>query len=160
MSYIWQIIFSLFSAFQFPGQECYPQNWLIWPVTDSLEATNWVNNRQPNIICFLETLLTQSFQSVQFSRSVMYNSLQPHGLQHSRLPCLSPTCRACSNSSPLSRWYHATISSSVVPFFFAFNLSQHQGLFQWVSSSHQVTKVLQFQFQHQSFQWIFRTDFL
>jgi len=41
----------------------------------------------------------------------------------------------------------------------AFNLSQHQGLFQWVSSSHQVTKVLEFQLQHQSFQWIFRTEF-
>ena len=41
-----------------------------------------------------------------------------------------------------------------------FNLSQHQGLFQWVSSSHQVAKVLEFQLQHQSFQWIFRTDLL
>ena len=42
----------------------------------------------------------------------------------------------------------------------AFNLSQHQGLFQWVSSSHQVAKVLELQLQHQSFQWIFRVDFL
>ena len=42
----------------------------------------------------------------------------------------------------------------------AFNLSQHQGLFKWVSSSHQVAKALEFQLQHQSFQWIFRTDFL
>ena len=42
----------------------------------------------------------------------------------------------------------------------AFNLSQHQGLFQWVSSSHQVAKVLEFQLQHLSFQWIVRTDFL
>ena len=42
----------------------------------------------------------------------------------------------------------------------AFNLSQQQGLFQWVSSSHQVAKVLEFQLQHQSFQWMFRTDFL
>ena len=42
----------------------------------------------------------------------------------------------------------------------AFNLSQHEGLFQWVSSSHQVAKVLELQLQHQSFQWIFRTDFL
>ena len=42
----------------------------------------------------------------------------------------------------------------------AFCLSQNQGLFQWVSSSHQVTKVLEFQLQHQSFKWIFRTDFL
>ena len=41
-----------------------------------------------------------------------------------------------------------------------FNLSQHQGLFQWVSSLHQVAKVLEFQLQHQSFQWIFRVDFL
>ena len=42
----------------------------------------------------------------------------------------------------------------------AFNLSQHQGLFKWVSSSHQVAKVLEFQLQQQSFQWIFRVDFL
>ena len=46
------------------------------------------------------------------------------------------------------------------PFPPAFNLSQHQGIFQWVSSSHQMTKVLELQLQHQSFQWICRTDFL
>ena len=46
------------------------------------------------------------------------------------------------------------------PSLIAFKLSQHQGLFQWVSSSHQIAKVLEFQLQHQSFQWIFRTDFL
>ena len=51
-----------------------------------------------------------------FSRSVVSNSLQPHGLQHARLPCPSPSPRACSNSCPLSRWCHPTISSSVVPF--------------------------------------------
>ena len=43
---------------------------------------------------------------------------------------------------------------------FAFNISQHQGLFQWVSSSHQVVRVLEFQLQQQSFQWVFRTDFI
>ena len=53
---------------------------------------------------------------VQFSCSVVSNSLQPHGLQHARLPCSSPTPRTCSNSCPLSRWNHPTISSSVVPF--------------------------------------------
>ena len=42
----------------------------------------------------------------------------------------------------------------------ALNLSQHQGLFKWVSSSHQVPEVLEFQLQHQSYQWIFRTDFI
>ena len=52
----------------------------------------------------------------QFSHSVESNSLQPHGLQHARLPWLSPTPRACSNSCPLSRWCHPTISSSIVPF--------------------------------------------
>ena len=54
--------------------------------------------------------------SVRFSRSVMSDSLWPHGLQHARSPCPSPTPRACSNSCPLSRWCHPTISSSVVPF--------------------------------------------
>ena len=54
--------------------------------------------------------------SVQFSRSVMSDSLQLHGLQHTRLPCFSPSPRACSNSCPLSQWCPPTISSSVVPF--------------------------------------------
>ena len=63
-------------------------------------------------------------------------------------------------SCPLSQWCHPTISSSIVPFPPALNLSQHQGLSKWVSSSHQVAKVLEFQLQHQSFQWTFRTDFL
>ena len=54
--------------------------------------------------------------SVQFSRSVVSNSLRPHGLQHARLPCLSPTPRAYSNSCPSSRWSHPTISPSVIPF--------------------------------------------
>ena len=56
------------------------------------------------------------FSSVQLSRSVMFNSLRPHGMQHARLPCLSPTPRAYSNSCPSSQWCHLTISSSGVPF--------------------------------------------
>ena len=51
-----------------------------------------------------------------FSRSVTSNSLRPHGLQHARLPCPSPSPRVCPNSCPLSQWCHPTISSSVVPF--------------------------------------------
>ena len=54
--------------------------------------------------------------SIQFSPSVVSNSLWPHGLQNARLPCPLPTPRAYSNSSPLSRWCHPTISSSVLPF--------------------------------------------
>ena len=67
--------------------------------------------------------------------------------------------RSLLNSCPLSRWCHPTISSSVVPFSSCLQYF-HQGLFQWVSSLHQVAKELEFQLQHQSFQWIFRTDFL
>ena len=54
--------------------------------------------------------------SVQFSSSVVSNFLRPHGLLYVRLPCPSPTPRACSNSCPLSQWCYPTISSSVVPF--------------------------------------------
>ena len=54
--------------------------------------------------------------SVQFGRSVMSNSLQPHGLHHARIPCPSPTPGACSNSYRLSWWCHQTISSSVILF--------------------------------------------
>ena len=54
--------------------------------------------------------------SVQFSRSVVSNSLWPHELQHARPPCLSPTPRVHSNSCPSSRWCHPAISSSVIPF--------------------------------------------
>ena len=86
-----------------------------------------------------------SFVLVQFSCSVVSDSLWPHGLQQARPPCPSPTPGACSNPCPLSWWAiqppHPLLSPSPP----AFNLSQHQGLFKWVSSSHQVAKVLQFQ---------------
>ena len=54
--------------------------------------------------------------SIQFSLSVMSNSLWPHGLQYTRLPCPSPTPGACSNSCLSNQWYLPTISSSLVPF--------------------------------------------
>ena len=109
-------------------------------------------------LLIINTICIFWFSSVQFSRSVMSDSLWPHGLQHARLPCPSPTPGACSNSCLLSQWYHPTISTSVIPSPLAFNLSQHQGLFQWLNSSHQVAKVLEFQLQYQSFQWTPRTD--
>ena len=56
------------------------------------------------------------FLSVQFNRSVVSDSLQPHRLQHARPPCPSPTPKVYPNSCPLSRWCHPTISSSVIPF--------------------------------------------
>ena len=98
------------------------------------------------------------FSSVQFSRSVMSDSLQPHESQHTRPPYPSPTARVYPNPCPLSRWCHPTILSSVVPFSSCLQCFQYPSLFKWVSSSHQVAKVLEFQLQHQSFQWTPRTD--
>ena len=65
-----------------------------------------------------------------FNRSVMSNSLQPHGLQHVSLPCPTPTPRACSNSSSSKWWCHPTISSSVVPFSFCLQSFPASGSFQ------------------------------
>ena len=98
--------------------------------------------------------------SVQFSCSVMSDSLWPHGLQQARPPCPSPTSRVYSSSCPLSRWCHPTVSSFVIPFSSCPQSFPVSGLFQWVSSSYQGAKVLEFQLQHQSFQSIFRADFL
>ena len=66
---------------------------------------------------FFFTILLSFFSSVQFSRSVMSNSLHLHELQHARPPCPSPTPGVYPNSCPLSQWCHPTISSSVMPFF-------------------------------------------
>ena len=94
-----------------------------------------------------------SISSIQLSRSVVFDSVTPWtpGLPvHHQLPESTQThvhwvSDAIQPSHPLS--------SPSPP---ALNLSQHHGLFKWVSSSHQVAKVLEFQLQHQSFQWIFR----
>ena len=85
-----------------------------------------------------------NLSSVQFSHSVVSNSLWPHESQPTRPPCPSPTPRVHPNSCPLSRWCHSAISSSVITFSSCPNPSQHQGLFQWFNSSYQVAKVLEF----------------
>ena len=101
--------------------------------------------------CFEKTI-----SSVQFSCSVVSDSLWTYGLQQARILCPSPTSGAFSKSCPLSRWCHPTISSSVVPFTFCLQSFPPKRSFQ----ESQVAKVLEFQLQHQFFQWIFRTDFL
>ena len=70
-----------------------------------------------------------SADSVQFSHSVLSNSLWPQGLQHSKLPCPSLTPGACSNSFALSQWCHPAISASVIPFSSCLQSFQDHGLF-------------------------------
>ena len=97
---------------------------------------------------------------LQFSCLVMSNSLQPHGLQHARPSCPLPTPGVYSNSCPLSRWCHPTISSSLVPFSSCLQSFPTSGSFQMSQLFTKMAKLLEFQLQHQSFQWIFRIDFL
>ena len=98
--------------------------------------------------------------SVQFSRSVMSDSSQPNGQQHTRPPYPSPTPGVHSNSCPLSQWCHPTISSSVIPFSSHLQSFPASGSFQINQLFLSGDKVLDFQHQHQSFQWTFRADFL
>ena len=112
-------------------------------------------------LCLLCSLHSETMSWVKFSCSVVFDYLRPHdctrvpGLPvHHQLPEFIQThdhwvSDAIQPSHPLSSPSPPTV-----------NLSQHQGLFQWVSSSHQVAKVLEFHLQHQLFQWIVRTDFL
>ena len=78
---------------------------------------------------FIEYLLLK-MKSESVSHSVVSDALGPHGLQHTRPPCPSPTPGVCTNSRPLSWWCHLTISSSVVPFFSCLQSFPTSGSFQ------------------------------
>ena len=109
-----------------------------------------IKNQSVHFPCRMLWLL---FDLLLFGRSVMSNSLWPHGLQHVRLSCPSQSPRVRSDSCPC----HPTISSPAV----CFSCPQSfpaSGSFQWVNSSCQVARILGR--QHQSFQWVFRVDFL
>ena len=107
--------------------------------------------------CFLTHL---QFSSVQFSLSVVSDSSQP-------LDCSMPGLPVHHQLLEFTQTHVHSVSDAIQPSHSlsspsppALSLSQHRGLFKWVSSSHQVAKVLEFQLQHQSFQWILRTHFL
>ena len=85
-------------------------------LTSYLLVRDWMLSHKIGIKAMLFSLTTPQFSSVQFSRSVVSDSLQPHESQHTRPPCPSPTPRVHSDSRPSSPWYHPAISSSVVPF--------------------------------------------
>ena len=105
-------------------------------------------------------LLIMEFSSVQFSHSLLPDSLQPIELQHTRLPCTSSTPGAYSKSCPLSQWSHPTISSSVIPFsscLQSFPLSVSFPMSLLFTSGGPSIGVSA---STSHFQWIFRTDFL
>ena len=104
---------------------------------------------------FFSTLLC-----LQFSCSIISDSLQPDGLQHARLPCPSLTHRAYSNSCPLSWRCHPTILSSVITFCSCLQSFPASGSFPISQSLASVGQNLEFQLQNQFFQSKFRTDFL
>ena len=109
----------------------------------SLEGKLW-----PTEIAYSKTeilLCQQRSISVQFSHSVMSDSMWSHESQYARPPCPLPTPGVHSDTHPSSQWCHPAISSSVLPSPPAPNPSQHQSLCQWVKASHEVAKVLEFQ---------------
>ena len=83
-----------------------------------------------------------------FSHSVLFNYLQSHGLQQTRLPSPSQSPGVCSNLCPLSQWCHPTISSSVTPFSSCPPSFPASGSFPLSQFSHEVAKVLELQLQH------------
>ena len=82
----------------------------------------------------------------------------PMEKQHTRPLCPLPPPEVCPSSCPLHRWCTQSSHPLTPSSLSALNPSQHQGLFQWVSSSYQRTKILELKLQHQSFQWVFRID--
>ena len=96
--------------------------------------------------CFLTSKMISwgIFSSVQFSRSVVSDSLRPHESQHTRPPCPSPTPRVYLNSCPLSWWCHPTISSSIIPFSFclqSFPASESFQMSQFIATGGQSIRV-------------------
>ena len=107
---------------------------------------------------FFSAKRTPQLSPDQFSHSVVPDSLWPHGVQQARPPCPSPTPGVYPNSCPLSWWCHPTISSFVIPFSShsqSFPASGSFQMSQFFASGGQIPEL-----QHQSFQWIFRIDFL
>ena len=108
-------------------------------------------------IIFIKKCILCFGKWLQFSHSVVSNSLWCLGLQYARLPCLLPTPRVYSNSC---QWYHQTISSSVIPFPSHLQSFPASGSFQMSQFFASGGQSIGASAQHQSFQWIFRIDFL
>ena len=145
-----------------------------WIVCENLSQTSGSKKKKNHFLCLIQDFKPSvseknSFMhlwfhpgllsSVQFSCSVMSNSLRPLGLQHTRLPCASPSPGVYSNSCPSSPWCHPIISSSAVPFSSRLQYFPASGSFQMSQHFTSGGQMLKFQLQHQFFQCLFTTDF-
>ena len=117
-------LFVLLLSFSVLGSICWLTTMEFENLSPSLHTTQAHIYMYP-IILFL-------IYSVEFSHSVVSNSLWSHGLQHTKLPCPSPTPGPCANLCPSSRWCHLTISSSFVPFSYLQSLPA-SGSFQYIN---------------------------
>ena len=158
---------------QYPGRQGWPLDWL-WDLVTAAVVQQWVGlfcepAEGPGCGCCAvlvsgvgskPSFEACQFSSVQFSLSVLSDSLWPCGLQHARPSCPSPPPRVYSNLCPLSQWCHPTISSSVIPFsshLQSFPASGYFQMSQFFTASGQSIGVSA---SGSVILWIFRTDFL
>ena len=116
----WRLTCSISPSNEYSGLISFRMGWFDLAVQGTLKSLLHHHSLKASVLC------PSAFSMVQlshpyillflFSHSVMSNSLWPHVLQHTRLPCPSPSPGACPNSCPLSWWCHPMISSSVIPF--------------------------------------------
>ena len=121
---------------------CFQKHIIIYTVQFSVKEANSAMGISHNVHWSIASSVFHNFTYswvltvLLFSCSVMSNSLQPHGLQHTRLPCPSPSPRACSNSCPLNQWCHPPSHPLSSPSPTTFNLSQHR-----VFSTHSALRI-------------------
>ena len=116
---------------------------------------------QKHIPVFIENMYKNVHSaSVQFSCSVVSDSLRPHGRHHTRLPCPSPAPGVYSNSCPLSWWWHPAISSSVIPFSFCLPSFPASGSFPMSQFFASAGRSIGVSASASVLPWIFRIDFL
>ena len=146
----WNFSFSISPSSECSGLISFWIDWFdLLTVQGTLKSLTQHHNSKASILwcsVFIMVQFSHPFMlsSVQFSCSVVSDSLRPHESQHTRPPCPSPTPGVHSNSCPWSRWCIQPSHPLSFPTPSAPNPSQHQSLFQWVNSSHEVAKVLEF----------------
>ena len=140
-------------------------SWFIWDRLSKKTKPVSLRNTDPSVSCavlFIPSAVGQESFHLSiwlfFSCSILSDFLRFHGLQHAKLPCLSPSPRTCSNSCPLSQWCHSTTSSSVVHFFSCFHSPSIRFFPNELALCIRWPKY--WSFNTASYQWILRANFL